>query len=247
MATSFYNDKNQELAELLVKTLLETKQEIPEFLQSFIPDGSGDPGAKLDFQDDSDEDDGTGGEAENPATTEGDVTGAETWDSGNAAATTTTEDWSIVNTATPDAPPRADWNTNGSQAKASEKGKDDGASKMNTMDLSKGNPSGEWGTATPAQEPSSEMWGPPTSTAPQKKPERKPAPHEQAVDWGTPAPAQEPTRDPRAAKPTTASASAGETTKPAVGGSTGSTDTTAQAPADSWNIPSNVSTRAVQW
>ncbi|KAF2254582.1 P-loop containing nucleoside triphosphate hydrolase protein [Trematosphaeria pertusa] len=36
-ATSFYNDRNEDIAEDLVKLLLENKQEIPEFLQDKVP------------------------------------------------------------------------------------------------------------------------------------------------------------------------------------------------------------------
>ncbi|KAI9819264.1 MAG: hypothetical protein M1827_007420 [Pycnora praestabilis] len=51
-ATSFYNDRNEDMAELLVKTLLENKQEVPDFLQQYIPDGAED--GKIDFDDDTD-------------------------------------------------------------------------------------------------------------------------------------------------------------------------------------------------
>jgi ATP-dependent RNA helicase DDX3X len=37
VATSFYNDRDADLAEILVKTLLETKQDVPEFLHQYIP------------------------------------------------------------------------------------------------------------------------------------------------------------------------------------------------------------------
>lgn len=36
-ATSFYNDRNEDLGEDLCKILLESKQEIPEFLEQFKP------------------------------------------------------------------------------------------------------------------------------------------------------------------------------------------------------------------
>ena len=58
LATSFYNDRDEELAPNLVKTLLETKQEVPEFLQSYIPEGyttsGGGENAVLHFDADSD-------------------------------------------------------------------------------------------------------------------------------------------------------------------------------------------------
>ncbi|KAL3426064.1 DEAD/DEAH box helicase [Phlyctema vagabunda] len=57
IATSFYNDRDDALAEPLVKLLLETKQPIPEFLEQYIPEGfangAGDI-AQLKFETDSD-------------------------------------------------------------------------------------------------------------------------------------------------------------------------------------------------
>jgi superfamily II DNA/RNA helicase len=66
LATSFYNDRDSDLAEALVKTLLETHQVIPDFLEQHIPegftaDGSGDT-AKLHFDADSDAGDEQNGE-----------------------------------------------------------------------------------------------------------------------------------------------------------------------------------------
>ena len=52
-ATSFYTERDEPLAELLAKTLLETKQEIPEFLQQYLPEGEARENLK--FEPDSDE------------------------------------------------------------------------------------------------------------------------------------------------------------------------------------------------
>ncbi|KAI4275520.1 MAG: hypothetical protein LQ337_003163 [Flavoplaca oasis] len=49
LATTFYNDKDEAQAEDLVKLMLETGQEIPDFLEGYKPSG------ELDFQDNSDE------------------------------------------------------------------------------------------------------------------------------------------------------------------------------------------------
>lgn len=38
-ATSFYNDRDSDLGEGLVKLLLESKQVVPDFLQQFVPEG----------------------------------------------------------------------------------------------------------------------------------------------------------------------------------------------------------------
>lgn len=58
-ATSFYNDRNQDIGEALVKILLESKQEVPEFLEQFKPD---DPGT-IEWRDGTDDesDDGLAG------------------------------------------------------------------------------------------------------------------------------------------------------------------------------------------
>ena len=58
MATSFYNDRNEDIGDALVKLLLETRQEIPEFLDGFKPDNV----EELEFDDDTDEE-GEGGAA----------------------------------------------------------------------------------------------------------------------------------------------------------------------------------------
>lgn len=66
IATSFYNDKNEDLAEGLVRVLLETKQAVPDFLKQYIPEGGEE--APLDFDDESDNE-GEGEEAEAAETT----------------------------------------------------------------------------------------------------------------------------------------------------------------------------------
>lgn len=68
LATTFYNDKDESQAEDLVKLMLETGQEIPDFLEGYKPSGD------LDFQDNSDEEEATVGAAEGDA-----------WGSGAAA------------------------------------------------------------------------------------------------------------------------------------------------------------------
>jgi ATP-dependent RNA helicase DDX3X len=56
LATSFFNDKNFDIAEDLVKILLEGKQEVPDFLQEFKPENVD----LLDFGDDSDDEENLG-------------------------------------------------------------------------------------------------------------------------------------------------------------------------------------------
>ncbi len=50
LATSFYNEKNEDIAEALVRILLETNQVIPDFLEAYKPEDE----TKLDFNDDTD-------------------------------------------------------------------------------------------------------------------------------------------------------------------------------------------------
>ncbi|KAI1408076.1 P-loop containing nucleoside triphosphate hydrolase protein [Hypoxylon sp. FL1857] len=67
-ATSFYTDRDESLAEDLTKTLMETKQAVPDFLQPFIPQGV-DPSTFV-FEDDGsdDEDGGDAWDANDPET-----------------------------------------------------------------------------------------------------------------------------------------------------------------------------------
>ena len=59
LATSFYNERNEDIADDLVRLLLETKQEIPDFLESYKPEDT----ENLQFNDDTDDEDETTGEA----------------------------------------------------------------------------------------------------------------------------------------------------------------------------------------
>lgn len=81
LSTSFYNEKNEGIAEDLVKLLMETGQDIPDFLEGFKPSEG-----ELDFQDDSgkeEEEDAAAGGADggdggwgNDSKTDGDAWGA---------------------------------------------------------------------------------------------------------------------------------------------------------------------------
>jgi ATP-dependent RNA helicase DDX3X len=51
IATSFYNERNEELAGDLVKILVECKQKVPDFLEEYRPEND-----DLDFDDNSDDD-----------------------------------------------------------------------------------------------------------------------------------------------------------------------------------------------
>ena len=78
IATSFYNDKNEDIVEKLTKLLLETQQEIPEFLEGYKPA----EGEDLKFEDDTDEEDEEGEEGE-----AGDTWGGGTETNGDTAGT----------------------------------------------------------------------------------------------------------------------------------------------------------------
>ena len=87
MATSFYNDKNEDIAEALTKLLMETRQPVPDFLESYKPENE----EELNFGDDTDDEaDDTasdapwGGEAQQ---TNGDAAG-DTWGTEAPAADT---------------------------------------------------------------------------------------------------------------------------------------------------------------
>ncbi|CAK7268252.1 hypothetical protein SEPCBS57363_003001 [Sporothrix epigloea] len=80
LATSFYTDRDEPLASVLTRTLLETKQEVPDFLETYMPQG--DALETLKFEADSDyeeegavngDDDGGGWGAG------GDDAGADSW------------------------------------------------------------------------------------------------------------------------------------------------------------------------
>ncbi|AEO65101.1 uncharacterized protein THITE_2043513 [Thermothielavioides terrestris NRRL 8126] len=62
LASSFYSDRDEPIASVLTRTLIETNQEVPDFLQSYIPEGAS--ATNLKFEADSDFEDeaaGTGG------------------------------------------------------------------------------------------------------------------------------------------------------------------------------------------
>ena len=56
LATSFYNERNEDIADDLVRILLETKQEVPDFLESYKPEDT----ENLEFNDDTDDEGETG-------------------------------------------------------------------------------------------------------------------------------------------------------------------------------------------
>jgi len=83
-STSFYNDRDIALAEPLVKILLECKQEIPDFLQEYIPADS-----RVVWDDDTDNE-----EPEDDKDTAG-AAGGDAWGGAatEAAAASTGDNW----------------------------------------------------------------------------------------------------------------------------------------------------------
>ncbi|CAG8978345.1 hypothetical protein HYALB_00005931 [Hymenoscyphus albidus] len=91
MATSFYNERDADIAEVLVKTLLETRQIVPDFLEEHIPEGYDGDVTKLKFEVEHEEEKGenagaTGGGwgGEDGANAGGDAGG---WGADNSANT----------------------------------------------------------------------------------------------------------------------------------------------------------------
>ena len=91
MATSFYNERNEDIAEPLTKLLVENHQIVPDFLEGYKPENED----ELKFDDDTDEEgdteaggDNWGGAAQ---TTNGDTSG-DTW-GGEAPGANTNDGW----------------------------------------------------------------------------------------------------------------------------------------------------------
>ena len=84
MATSFYNDKNEDIAEALTKLLIETHQIVPDFLESYKPQNE--EGLKFDDDTDDEGDDAVGGDAwGGVGQTDGDASGDATGDASGDA------------------------------------------------------------------------------------------------------------------------------------------------------------------
>lgn len=81
MATSFFTDRDEPIASVLTRTLLETKQEVPAFLQPYIPENYAE-GIKVKFETESDFDPNDVAGAGDAAG--GDWGGDDTGDAGNA-------------------------------------------------------------------------------------------------------------------------------------------------------------------
>ena len=91
VATSFYNERNEDLAEDLAKILTETKQKIPDFLESYKPENP----ESIDWNDESEGEDEEGADGDDgwgaPADTGGDGWGSSAAPAPAADARGTTE------------------------------------------------------------------------------------------------------------------------------------------------------------
>ncbi|KAK4145337.1 P-loop containing nucleoside triphosphate hydrolase protein [Dichotomopilus funicola] len=56
LATSFYSDRDEPLASVLTRTLMETNQEIPDFLEKYVPEGATKENLKFEADSDFEED-----------------------------------------------------------------------------------------------------------------------------------------------------------------------------------------------
>ena len=107
LATSFFNEKNEDIAEALVRIMLEAQQEIPDFLEQYKPEDTTD----LKFDDDSDQ------EGENGDAGAG---GGGTWGAGDTNGAAGGDAWGASDTkgATAPAPAADAWGTGANNAGA---------------------------------------------------------------------------------------------------------------------------------
>ncbi|KAL2180830.1 P-loop containing nucleoside triphosphate hydrolase protein [Thermothelomyces heterothallicus CBS 202.75] len=84
LASSFYSDRDEPIAPLLTRTLMETNQEIPDFLQPYVPEGV--TADNLGFEADSDSEEAVGGGEDDTGNTAGDDAGTDVggWGAGTA-------------------------------------------------------------------------------------------------------------------------------------------------------------------
>jgi ATP-dependent RNA helicase DDX3X len=99
IATSFFSERDEPLGSVLTRTLLETNQEIPDFLQQYVPEGDARANLKFEADSDFDPDDyaGAGGAGDAWGGDEGDGAGAgstgDAWGAGDGANAAAGETW----------------------------------------------------------------------------------------------------------------------------------------------------------
>ena len=92
LATSFYNEKNEDIAPDLVRVLLETHQEVPDFLEQWQPADTN----VIDFEDDS-EDEADAGAGANEGGGWGNVFSATPLTTNDTSGTNDTKDTNDTN------------------------------------------------------------------------------------------------------------------------------------------------------
>lgn len=60
LASSFYCERDEPIASVLTRTLMETKQEVPDFLQPYVPEGAAAVNLKFETESDFDENEAAG-------------------------------------------------------------------------------------------------------------------------------------------------------------------------------------------
>ena len=91
VATSFYNDRNEDLAEDLVKILTEAKQIIPDFLEQYKPENP----ENIEWGDESDEEDeegADGGDGWDSTAAPAPAPAADAWGAAEASAAAAVDD-----------------------------------------------------------------------------------------------------------------------------------------------------------
>jgi ATP-dependent RNA helicase DDX3X len=102
LATSFYNDKDEPLAEELVKVLIESNQEVPDFLADKKPE----EGEELKFDDDSEDEEDEGADAANGTAGVWGVGGGDAWGAGGDTVPEAASSAAVVPA------PADEWNAN---------------------------------------------------------------------------------------------------------------------------------------
>ena len=156
LATSFYNDRNEDLAESLVKLLLETEQDIPDFLSSFVPE---DP-TKLEFDDDTDnegEENAALAAAVGGTTSNAAPVAADAWGTPAATAPVAANTWGAPAAAAPVA--AYAW---GAPAAAAPVGANSWGAPAAAAPVA----ANTWGASSAAPAPAADAWGPTSQSAP---------------------------------------------------------------------------------
>lgn len=133
MATALYSERDEPIASVLTRTLLETRQEVPDFLQQYIPQGDAAENPKFETESDFDPND-------LGAQTDGNLGGESGWGADNGA--TDNAAWG-AGTGTTD---NAGWGTGNSAPPQEEAW---GATAPATQGQNQGYDQNSWGT--PAQ------------------------------------------------------------------------------------------------